>query len=157
MILFRCLSRFKRINEDYLECNQKAQFASQAATQWLALRLQMIGVIIVTGVGVIAVLQHQFDVVDPALVGLTVSYALSITALLNGVVSAFAETEKELISLERVGQYIDEIEPEVCKIFKFCFIHCCILNKFLIFRWKLEIILLMLGQAKVLSYSKAFI
>lgn len=73
----------------------------------------MIGVILVTGVGVIAVLQHEFDIVDSAIVGLTVSYALSVTGLLNGVVSSFTETEKEMISMERVGQYIDEVETEV--------------------------------------------
>lgn len=73
----------------------------------------MIGVVLVTSVGVVATLQHEFGVVDSAIVGLTLSYALTITSLLNGVVSAFTETEKEMISLERVGQYIDEIETEV--------------------------------------------
>lgn len=48
-----------------MEANQKAQFASFAASQWLGLRLQFIGVAMITGVGVIAVIKHQFDVVEP--------------------------------------------------------------------------------------------
>lgn len=73
----------------------------------------MIGVAIVTAVGFTAVLQHEFDVVDAAVVGLTVSYALSITSSLNAVVTAFAETEREMVSMERLDQYINEIQPEV--------------------------------------------
>ncbi|RZC36284.1 ABC tran and/or MMR HSR1 domain containing protein [Asbolus verrucosus] len=40
------------------------------------------------------------------------SYALSVTSALNGVVNAFTETEREMISVERVNQYIKEIPPE---------------------------------------------
>lgn len=54
-----------RENEEIVETNLKTQFASQAAGQWLGLRLQFIGVAVVTGVGLIAVIQHQYDFVDP--------------------------------------------------------------------------------------------
>nr|CAD7396002.1 unnamed protein product [Timema poppensis] len=109
---FRATSRFKRENEYHLELNQKCQYASQAAGQWLGLRLQFIGVAMITGVGVIAVLQHQFDVANPGLIGLAISYALSITGSLNGLVNSFTETEKEMIAVERVSQYVTEVEPE---------------------------------------------
>lgn len=33
--------------------------------QWLDIRLQLIGVAVVTGLGVIAVIQHQYNSVDP--------------------------------------------------------------------------------------------
>lgn len=33
--------------------------------QWLDIRLQLIGVAVVTGLGVIAVIQHQYKSVDP--------------------------------------------------------------------------------------------
>lgn len=109
---FRTMRRFKRDNEENVEVNQKAQFASQAAAQWLGLRLQFIGVAMVTGVGLLAVIQHQFDLADPGLVGLAISYALSVTGLLGGVVNAFTETEREMIAVERVNQYVDEVTPE---------------------------------------------
>ncbi|KRT84878.1 ABC transporter ATP-binding protein, partial [Oryctes borbonicus] len=109
---FRTTARFKRDNEQNVEENQKTQLASQAAGQWLGLRLQFIGVAMVTGVVLIAVIQHQFDVADPGLVGLAITYALSITGLLNGVVNAFTETEREMIAVERVNQYIEEVQSE---------------------------------------------
>ena len=46
------------------------------------------------------------------LVGLAVSYALSITNLLSGVVTSFTETEKQMVSVERAGQYINDVPAE---------------------------------------------
>ena len=38
--------------------------------------------------------------------GLAISYALSVTGLLSGVVTSFTETEKQMVSVERALQYI---------------------------------------------------
>ena len=40
------------------------------------------------------------------LVGLAISYTLSATNQLGGVVTSFTETEKEMVSVERAVQYI---------------------------------------------------
>ncbi|XP_043489860.1 ATP-binding cassette sub-family C member 10 [Polistes fuscatus] len=109
---FRAVSRFVQENELLLEASQKTQFASISASQWLSLRLQFIGVALLAGVSIIAVLQHQYDIADPGLIGLAITYALSITSLLSGVVNAFTETERELIAVERVKQYLDNIPIE---------------------------------------------
>lgn len=44
--------------------------------------------------------------------GLAVSYALSVTNLLSGVVTSFTETEKEMVSVERAMQYIRGVVSE---------------------------------------------
>ena len=41
----------------------------------------------VTGIAIIAVIQHHTGAVDPGLVGLAISYALGITGKLSGLVS----------------------------------------------------------------------
>lgn len=46
------------------------------------------------------------------MIGLAISYALSITGSLSGVINAFTETEREMIAVERVNQYITELTPE---------------------------------------------
>ncbi|XP_076314216.1 LOW QUALITY PROTEIN: ATP-binding cassette sub-family C member 10-like [Tachypleus tridentatus] len=104
--------RFHEENLEKLDSNQQAQFCALGASQWLNLRLQMIGVAIVTGVAVLAIIEHAYAVVDPGLIGLAISYALSVTSLLGGVVTSFTETEKEMVSVERVVQYIDGVESE---------------------------------------------
>lgn len=58
------LCRFQDENEEHLEANQKAEFATQAVAQWLSIRLQGIGIVIITGVGLIGVIQHGFELGD---------------------------------------------------------------------------------------------
>lgn len=48
----------------------------------------------------------------PGLVGLALSYALSVTGNLSGAITSFTETEKEFVSVERQSYYIDQI-PQV--------------------------------------------
>ncbi|XP_070518623.1 ATP-binding cassette sub-family C member 10 isoform X2 [Cardiocondyla obscurior] len=109
---FRSVHRFKQENELLLEASQKTQFASIAASQWLALRLQFIGVALLAGVNIMGLLQHQYNIADPGLIGLAITYALSVTGLLTGVVNSFTETEREMIAVERVKEYLDFVPPE---------------------------------------------
>lgn len=46
------------------------------------------------------------------LIGLSLSYALSITDILNGVLTTSAETEQEMVSVERVLEYT-QLPPQV--------------------------------------------
>eukprot|EP00058_Branchiostoma_floridae_P004581 XP_002590069.1 hypothetical protein BRAFLDRAFT_83311 [Branchiostoma floridae] len=108
----RAVHRFKHENKTRLECNQRASFSGQVASSWLGIRLQLLGVAMVTGVAFIAVLEHHFQTVDPGLVGLAISYALSVTNLLSGVVTSFTETEKQMVSVERAVQYVKNIPWE---------------------------------------------
>lgn len=108
----KAVKRFNSENEDRLEANQKAQYAGIAAAQWLELRLQLIGCAVVTGIALIAVVEHHTDSVNPGYVGLAISYALGITGKLSDLVKSFTETEKQLVAVERCYQYIDEVEPE---------------------------------------------
>ena len=49
---------------------------------------------------------------SPGLVGLAISYALSVTDRLSGMVTSFTETEKQMVSVERAVQYIEDVIPE---------------------------------------------
>uniref|UniRef100_A0A8C8GKH1 ATP-binding cassette sub-family B member 6 n=1 Tax=Oncorhynchus tshawytscha TaxID=74940 RepID=A0A8C8GKH1_ONCTS len=104
--------RLTEENERRLEQNQRCLFLSNAAMQWLDIRLQMIGVVVVTGISVIAVVQHQFKSIDPGLVGLSLSYALSITGLLSGLIFNFTQTEMQLVSVERTEEYSTTLPTE---------------------------------------------
>ena len=46
------------------------------------------------------------------LVGLAISYSLSINSLISQVVVTFSETEKEMVSVERAVEYIERIPAE---------------------------------------------
>ena len=46
------------------------------------------------------------------LMGLAISYALSVTDRLSGMVTSFTETEKQMVSVERAVQYVEDVQPE---------------------------------------------
>eukprot|EP00794_Sanderia_malayensis_P019839 gene19839-21781_t len=105
-------ARFSEDNETKLDASQRANYAGTVASIWLMLRLQLIGVAMVAAVSFLAVLEHHLNTVDPGLVGLAIAYALSVTSRLSGLVSAFTETEKQMVSVERAMQYIEGAPQE---------------------------------------------
>nr|XP_033792775.1 multidrug resistance-associated protein 7 isoform X2 [Geotrypetes seraphini] len=108
----RATDRFEEENKVRLETNQRCLFISNTAMQWLDIRLQMIGVVVVTAIAVIAIIQHQKESGNPGLVGLALSYALSITNLLSGLISSFTQMETMMVSVERAEEYSTELPKE---------------------------------------------
>ncbi|XP_054154270.1 ATP-binding cassette sub-family C member 10-like [Oppia nitens] len=108
------INRFMREMYLKLDINNKIQYSTAAVQQWLNLRLQILGAIVSSGVALLAVSLHFWSeqIVDSGLVGLALVYSLSVTGLLNGAVQSFTQTEMEMVSVERVMQYIDNIECE---------------------------------------------
>uniref|UniRef100_A0A8C2YRI5 ATP-binding cassette sub-family C member 10 n=1 Tax=Chinchilla lanigera TaxID=34839 RepID=A0A8C2YRI5_CHILA len=108
--------QFEEENQRLLELNQRCQFASYATMQWLDIRLQLMGAAVVSAIAGIALVQHQQGLANPGLVGLALSYALSLTGLLSGLVSSFTQTEVMLVSVERLEEYSCDLaqEPRGC-------------------------------------------
>lgn len=101
--------RFTFENETRLDDNQRAYFPSISCNRWLAVRLEFLGSIIILGAAAFAVLGVLYgqSYIDAGLVGLSVSYALSITQALNWVIRSYCEIETNIVSVERVKEYID--------------------------------------------------
>eukprot|EP00891_Asterochloris_glomerata_P003413 jgi/Astpho2/3413/e_gw1.00054.14.1_t len=107
---------FADLNEQQVAALQQASFAGIATSQWLGLRLQLIAAVLVTLIGVMAIAGNEdllpgfhgageFTASKSAmlcLLGLSLSYALPITGLLSAVLSSSAETEQEMVSVERI-------------------------------------------------------
>jgi len=105
------------------------------AGQWLALRLQAIGAVIVFLVAFVSVLVRVLtdasqatlgddggcladtptstssggdgDAAAAGTAGLSLSYAIPIVGALQGLISTFTDTEKEMVSVERCKEYAD--------------------------------------------------
>ncbi|XP_049748623.1 ATP-binding cassette sub-family C member 10 isoform X1 [Elephas maximus indicus] len=104
--------RFEEENQRLLELNQRCQFATSATMQWLDIRLQLMGAAVISAIAGIALVQHQQGLANPGLVGLSLSYALSLTGLLSGLVSSFTQTEAMLVSVERLEEYSCDLPQE---------------------------------------------
>lgn len=111
---FRITEKFSSIMRHRLADNLRAQFSSLACSQWLSVRIQMLGVSIVTIIAFASVLDISFfRLSNPGLIALAITYALSFTNLLNGLLTAFIETEKELVSVERICDYTNNVPSEL--------------------------------------------
>ncbi|BDA43676.1 probable multidrug resistance-associated protein 7 [Coccomyxa sp. Obi] len=118
---FRAQAAFARQNVDRLSALQRANFAGLAAAQWLSLRLQVLAASVITLVAALGVAGNEgllpsiatqaHGTAGAGLVGLSLSYALAITGLLNSLLTSFAETEQEMVAVERILEYID-LEPQ---------------------------------------------
>ena len=84
------------------DANSRSYLLSNAASRWLAVRLEFVGNIIVLMAASFAVSSTS---IDPALAGLSISYALTITGTLNMLVRGSADLENNLVSVERVIEY----------------------------------------------------
>lgn len=78
---------------------------SVIANRWLAVRLEMVGNLIIFFAALFAVLSR--DTVDPGTVGLSVSYALQITQTLNWLVRMTSEVETNIVAVERIKEYAE--------------------------------------------------
>lgn len=96
--------RFMEENEGRLDANLRAFYLSIAANRWLAVRLEFVGNIIVTSAAIFAVVNR--DTIDPGFGALSVSYALSVTQTLNWMVRMTSERETNIVSVERIKEYI---------------------------------------------------
>lgn len=105
--------RFLRIFEEKVDTNNSANYSLKACTQWLNLRIQLIGILLSSTIALVGCLFHYYGFVQQtSLIGLGLVYSLSITNVLHGLISGFTQLEIDFISVERLVQYFDNSEKE---------------------------------------------
>ncbi|MBW0487072.1 hypothetical protein O181_026787 [Austropuccinia psidii MF-1] len=98
--------RFIGENEFKVDRNQQAYFASIASNRWLGVRLEMIGNILILTAALLSVSGLASSItLDSGMVGVLMSYVLSITQSLNWLVRSATEVETNIVSCERVIEY----------------------------------------------------
>ncbi|XP_041086711.1 multidrug resistance-associated protein 1-like [Polyodon spathula] len=102
---FQEQQRFIRESDSRVDHNQRAYYPSIVANRWLAVRLEFVGNCIVLAAALFAVVAR--DSLSPGIVGLSISYALQITASLNWLVRMSSELETNIVAVERVKEYSD--------------------------------------------------
>lgn len=100
-------TRFNFINEHYLDVNNQAFFPSVSANRWLAVRLELIGSVIILAAAALSVSTLPTGRVSAGFIGLALSYALNITQSLNWIVRMTVEVETNIVSVERMLEYSD--------------------------------------------------
>lgn len=89
----------------------QCRYLSHMSNRWLATRLELLGNTCVLFASLSATLSTKYFGLTPGMAGLSVSYALTITEVLNICVRSVSEIESNIVSVERVNEY-QKLEPE---------------------------------------------
>ncbi|KAK6911073.1 ABC transporter type 1, transmembrane domain, partial [Dillenia turbinata] len=102
---------------EHVTLYQRTSYSEITASLWLSLRLQVLAASIITFIALMAVIgssgNFPISFGTPGLVGLALSYAAPIVSLLGSFLTSFTETEKEMVAVERVLQYMDLPEEQL--------------------------------------------
>ena len=106
---YNATQRFVDENERKIDHNQTCYYPTFVSSRWLSVRLEIIGNLVILFASLFAVLSR--DKMDPGLVGLSLSYALTVTTSMSFLVAQTSEIETNMVGVERVKEY-QEIKEE---------------------------------------------
>uniref|UniRef100_A0A663N7B8 ABC-type glutathione-S-conjugate transporter n=1 Tax=Athene cunicularia TaxID=194338 RepID=A0A663N7B8_ATHCN len=96
--------RFILKNNFLVDENQRICFPGAVADRWLATNLEFLGNGIVLFAALFAAMGRTH--LSPGTAGFSISYALQITGVLNWMVRSWTEIENNIVSVERVREYL---------------------------------------------------
>ncbi|PLW46988.1 hypothetical protein PCANC_06527 [Puccinia coronata f. sp. avenae] len=109
---FRAQGRFVADNEANVDRNQEACFTLVGADRWLAVRLELIGNVLILSAACLAVTSLVTRrPLDSGMIGVLMSYAASTTQTLDYLVRSATEVETNIVSCERMVEYM-QLEQE---------------------------------------------
>jgi ABC-type multidrug transport system fused ATPase/permease subunit len=110
--------RFIDAFDDKVDQNTRAYYCNKVAERWLSVRLELVGSAIA---GLTAVFACNVVIANSgqaknnqfaSLAGLSLTFAISLTSLLNWAVRSFAQLENSMNACERVLEYTENIPQE---------------------------------------------
>uniref|UniRef100_A0A8C6Q3Q0 ATP-binding cassette, sub-family C (CFTR/MRP), member 9 n=1 Tax=Nothobranchius furzeri TaxID=105023 RepID=A0A8C6Q3Q0_NOTFU len=105
---FRHEARFKQRMLELTDTNNTAYLFLSAANRWLEVRTDYLGAVIVLTAAVASILsfQYGYPLANVGLVGLGLTYALTVTNYLNWVVRNLADLEVQMAAVKKVNSFL---------------------------------------------------
>ncbi|KAJ3694200.1 hypothetical protein LUZ60_009680 [Juncus effusus] len=103
---FGNISKFIGKNGKLVDDLSRPKFYNVAAMEWLVIRLDMLSSI-TFAFSLVFLISLPTGLIDPGLAGLTVTYGLSLNSIQAYVVWLMCNLENEMVSVERILQYLN--------------------------------------------------
>ncbi|CAD6189209.1 unnamed protein product [Caenorhabditis auriculariae] len=98
-------SEFVQRHDRHLNLYVRCSYYSQIASRWLSIRLELLGNVVILAAAVLAIIAKNWGEMTAGGIGLSVSYSLNITFMLNMFVRQLNEVETNVVSVERIDEY----------------------------------------------------
>ncbi|XP_022093416.1 multidrug resistance-associated protein 4-like isoform X2 [Acanthaster planci] len=108
---FKAQRRFIADFDGYLDGHTRAWFLFLATSRWFGVQLDFFSSLFICGVCFTSIMAAGLLGLNSGIVGLSLTYAISLMGMFQWAVRQSAELENQMTSVERVCQYID-IKPE---------------------------------------------
>ncbi|KAJ1363018.1 hypothetical protein KIN20_022767 [Parelaphostrongylus tenuis] len=103
---FGKVEEFKTVSGNIVDEFIRCKYSNIVANRWLGIRLEFIGNLVIFFAAFFAVISKEFGwVTSPGTVGVSVTYALNITEVLNFAVRQISEIEANIVAVERIKEY----------------------------------------------------
>uniref|UniRef100_A0A8C2ZIU4 ATP-binding cassette, sub-family C (CFTR/MRP), member 9 n=1 Tax=Cyclopterus lumpus TaxID=8103 RepID=A0A8C2ZIU4_CYCLU len=103
---FRHEARFKQRMLELTDTNNTAYLFLSAANRWLEVRTDYLGAVIVLTAAGASIWGHNIGLPSGGLVGLALTYALTVTNYLNWVVRNLADLEVQMAAVKKVNSFL---------------------------------------------------
>ncbi|XP_037804336.1 multidrug resistance-associated protein 1-like [Penaeus monodon] len=106
--VIRAYKRQEEFNEESqrkIEFSLKATYTNAAVNRWVSVILEMMGNAITFAAAIVGVAGRGY--ISSGVVGLSVTYAISVNLILNWVVRVASEVEANVVSVERINEYLE--------------------------------------------------
>uniref|UniRef100_A0A3Q3W9M0 Uncharacterized protein n=1 Tax=Mola mola TaxID=94237 RepID=A0A3Q3W9M0_MOLML len=103
---FRHEARFKQRMLELTDTNNTAYLFLSAANRWLEVRTDYLGAVIVLTAAVTSIWSLHYGLLSAGLVGLGLTYALTVSNYLNWVVRNLADLEVQMAAVKKVNSFL---------------------------------------------------
>ncbi|ORY47490.1 P-loop containing nucleoside triphosphate hydrolase protein [Rhizoclosmatium globosum] len=107
---YRVQPRFISKTDTLIDTNNTPYYLQTTGARWLGIRLEIIGNLLILFTALFGVISRE--TINPAMIGLALSYVLQVTQLLSLCIRQFTDAEVQLVSIERMNYYASHIETE---------------------------------------------
>ncbi|RCN49285.1 ABC transporter, ATP-binding protein [Ancylostoma caninum] len=103
---FNKVEEFRNNSGNIVDAFIRCKYSNVVSNRWLAIRLEFIGNLVIFFAALFAVISKELGwVTSPGIIGVSITYALNVTEVLNFAVRQISEIEANIVAVERIHEY----------------------------------------------------